>query len=274
MDKKISVIMSAYNENIEWFEKSLISILNQTIKEIEVILIIDNHNNIELINIAKKYSQKDNRIKLLINKENKGLVYCLNKGLEMSTTDIIARMDSDDISELNRLKIQLDYLNNYHNCVLCGTQAIFIDENDNILKQRDIVPNKFKDIKKVIKYRNVFYHPSIMFRKKNIIDIGGYRDIKYAEDYDLITRLILSGKEVHNINKVLLKYRIRNNSITQSNDNIQKNSEKYIKYNLKNNIIDNTKFFLCKDKFTLKDKIIRKLDRGIYKLNLILIGEK
>ena len=59
--------MSAYNEKIDWFEKSLISILNQTIKEIELILIIDNPNNIELINIAKKYSQKDNRIKLLIN---------------------------------------------------------------------------------------------------------------------------------------------------------------------------------------------------------------
>lgn len=269
----ISVIMSAYNEKAEWFEKSLLSVLNQTFKEIEIILIIDNPNNIDLINIAQKYSEKDKRIKLIINNENRGLVYCLNKGLEVSSYDIVARMDSDDISKKDRLKTQLEYLNKYKDCVLCGTQAVFIDEDDNVLEKRDIVPNKFKDIKKVIKYRNVFYHPSIMFRKKDIIEIGGYRDIKYAEDYDLITRLILNGKEVNNIGEILLEYRIRCNSITQSNDTIQKNSEKYIKNNFKNKIIDDTNLFLCKDDFSLKDKIFRKLDRVIYKLNLIFMGE-
>ena len=109
----ISVIMSAYNEKAEWFEKSLLSVLNQTFKEIEIILIIDNPNNIDLINIAKKYSEKDKRIKLIINNENRGLVYCLNKGVEVSSYDIVARMDSDDISKKDRLKTQLEYLNKY-----------------------------------------------------------------------------------------------------------------------------------------------------------------
>ncbi len=266
MNDKISVLMSAYNEKPYWFELSLLSILNQTITQLDIVLIIDNPNNKELIKVAKKYCEIDSRINLIINSENKGLVYSLNKGLKLCKFDIIARMDSDDISNNDRFEKQLKYLNNNKNCVLCGTQAIFIDENNKALSKCDMVPCVFDDIKKLIKYRNVFYHPSIMFRKKDIIDIGGYRDIKYAEDYDLITRLILNGKEVCNLDDILLKYRIRSNSITQSNDNIQRNSEYYVKYNFKNNIIDSKKEFINSEKFFLKHKISRKLDRIIYKI--------
>lgn len=261
----ITIIMSAYNEKEEWFEKSLYSILNQTYKNIEVILIIDNPNNEGIINLAKKIN--DNRLKLIINKENRGLVYCLNKGLEISNGSFIARMDADDISMPSRLEKQINYMHKNSEVILLGTQPILIDEYDNLINRKEILPTKFKDIKRALKYTNVFYHPSIMFRKDFIMNIGGYRDIKYAEDYDLITRIVINKGKVENLNEKLLKYRIRESGITQSNSDIQKNSEKFIKRNFRNGKLNNCAEFCDNSKFAIKDKLLRKVDRFIYKVN-------
>lgn len=261
----ISIIMSAYNEKEIWFKKSLYSILNQTYKNIEVILIIDNPNNHEIINLAKKIN--DNRLKLVINKENRGLVYCLNKGLEISKGSFIARMDSDDISMPLRLEKQINYMKKNSDVVLLGTQPILIDEDGNLIDRKEVLPTRFKDIKKALKYTNVFYHPSIMFKKDFIVNIGGYREIKYAEDYDLITRVVLNKGKIENLNEQLLKYRIRQSGITQSNSNIQKNSEKFIKKNFRSGELDNYTEFYDNSKFSFKDKFLRKIDRFIYKVN-------
>lgn len=269
-EELISVIMSAYNEKIEWFEKSIRSILNQSYKNIELILIVDNPNNTDLIKLAKKYEKDDRRVRLIINKENRGLVYCLNKGLKISKGKYIARMDADDISNVERLMIQKRYFDNDDNIVLIGTQANFIDEYGTVLDKEDKVPTKYIIIKNLIRYRNVFYHPSIMFKREAVINIGGYRDIKYAEDYDLITRILMQGYKVENLEECLLSYRLRRNSISRTNVKIQLNSEKFIKKNYKNNDIKKDVSIYCCDKSISNfDKIRRKIDRIIYKFKFV-----
>ena len=235
----VSVIMSTYNENVEWIKLAVDSILNQTYKELEFIIIIDNPNNEEIISYLKTIN--DERIKLVVNDKNIGLVRSLNKGIELSKGKYIARMDADDISIDTRIEEQVNYLNLHKEICLVGSNMEFIDEygikledqNKNILTGSD-------NIERVLKYKNIMNHPTFMFRKSVICDkkINKYRYVKYAEDYDLVCRIVANGYKIDNINKKFLKYRIRNNSITRSNEFYQVKVSLYIADLYKKNKLD------------------------------------
>lgn len=115
---KISVIMSAYNESFDELSRSIDSIINQTYKNIEFIIVSDNPENKEI----KKAVQvaNDQRIKYLENKENVGLVQSLNRAISEATGSIITRMDADDISKKTRLKDELQYMQQ-NNLDIVGT---------------------------------------------------------------------------------------------------------------------------------------------------------
>ena len=104
---KVSVIMSAFNEEIEYIQLAIDSILNQTFKDFEFIIILDNPSNETLKNYLISRKQEDCRIKFYANEKNIGLANCLNKGISLAKGDLICRMDADDISLPNRLEIQV-----------------------------------------------------------------------------------------------------------------------------------------------------------------------
>ena len=131
---EISVIMSVYNEPKEYLIRSIESILNQTFKDFEFIVILDNPKNEIARNIAKEYSLKDERIVFIKNEENIGLTKSLNKGISISKGKFIARMDADDISHPKRFEEQISFLNKNNEYGLCGTKAYLIDENGKILE--------------------------------------------------------------------------------------------------------------------------------------------
>ena len=124
----ISVLMSAYNEPINYVQQAVDSITAQTYKNIEFIIIVDNPDNQPLIDLLSQAVEKDPRINIVINEKNIGLAMSLNKALHLSTGDIIARMDADDISKPNRLEIELNYLL-CHNLDVIGCAIEKIDEN-------------------------------------------------------------------------------------------------------------------------------------------------
>ena len=97
MDKKIGVIMSAYNENIDWVRESVDSILKQTYSNLKLYITLDNPDNCELRELLEYYESTDDRVRLIKNEHNLGLVTCLNKMINIVDEDIIARMDADDI---------------------------------------------------------------------------------------------------------------------------------------------------------------------------------
>ena len=214
---KISVVMSTYNETKDDLEKAIKSILNQTFKEFEFLIILDNPQNEVHKNIIMRFKEQDERIKFYINEENIGLAKSLNRGIDLANGKYIARMDADDISMPERLEKEYIFLEKNTDISIVSTNKIIIDENDNELyKASDLVTDDLK-IKKTLKFMSIIVHPTVMFRKEDILKIGKYRNFKASQDYDLWLRASYEGLKFSIINEYLIKYRVRNNNISNSN---------------------------------------------------------
>lgn len=110
MNDLISIIMSAYREPLVWIRQAVDSVLNQTYKNIEFIIVVDDPDNTELIDYVTKREEQDPRITIHINEKNIGLAASLNRAIGLAKGEYIARMDADDISERDRLACQMKYL--------------------------------------------------------------------------------------------------------------------------------------------------------------------
>lgn len=130
---KLSIIMSVYSEPIEWMRLSVDSILNQSYKDFEFIIINDKPDRKENRELLDVYKHKDNRIVLINNKVNLGLTKSLNIGLLAAKGEYIARMDADDISLPDRLKQQVDFLDTHPEVSIVGCSAYKIDEEGNVI---------------------------------------------------------------------------------------------------------------------------------------------
>lgn len=214
--EKISVIMSTYNEPEEWVRKSIESILNQSYRNLELIVVCDNPENVQLINILNEYNQKDSRVKLILNEVNLGLSKSLNRALEKVTGKYVARMDSDDIAIENRIELQIKYLKE-KKLDLIGSGVVCIDESGKKISNMNSFPKSDKEVRKKIIHNNCLAHPTWVGRVEVFKDNKGYREIPYAEDYDFILRALDKGYKLGNINSILLKYRIRSSSISNKN---------------------------------------------------------
>ena len=203
--------MPVYNSK-KFLDESIKSILNQTFKDFEFIIINDCSTD-KSLEIIKEYQNKDKRIKVINNKKNIGGPPSRNKGIKEAKGKYIAIMDSDDISLPKRLEKQYNYLEKNKDIFLLGTGSINISESGK--KQTSFLPPKeYIKIKKILPYRNCLVHPSIMFRNNGKIR---YREkFVYSEDYDLYLILLSEDKKIENIREKLIKYRYALNSIGQS----------------------------------------------------------
>lgn len=210
-NQEISVIMSVYNSK-RYLSESIESILNQTFKNFEFI-IVDDGSTDDSLGIIKEFMKKDKRILLINNNSNIGLTKSLNKALKKAKGKYIARMDTDDVSMPERLEKQYNFLEKNEDVFLVGTGSINIDETgENTTTFNPIV--SFEEIKKTLPYKNCIYHPSIMFRNEKGIC---YREkFVYSQDYDLYLRLLSNGKKLVNLPDKLIKYRCNPNAITQT----------------------------------------------------------
>jgi len=211
---KISVVMSVYDGE-KFLEEAVLSVLNQTYKDFEFIIIDDGSTDSSL-KMLRSFEKKDERIKL-VSRENKGLTRSLNEGIKLAQGEYIARMDGDDISMPKRFEKQIDFLEKNKDIALCGTWAINIDENGNEIGEYK-TPTTNKEIRKMILFHNPFIHPSVMMRKEIINNVGLYNEkIKYAQDYEYWLRIIKKNK-MANLNSFLLWYRIVKKSMTRKSN--------------------------------------------------------
>jgi glycosyltransferase involved in cell wall biosynthesis len=213
----ISVIMSVYNEKEAWLIESIESILKQTYKNIEFIIILDNPNNKEAKKTIEYYKNKDSRVVFIQNETNLGLTKSLNKGLEFAKGKYIARMDADDVAVDIRLQYQIDYLKKNRDTGLVSGNIIYINEDNDIFDKSDYKNMKNHDFKKTIIDYDPFAHPTWMFKKSILQKLKNYRDINSAEDYDFICRALINSISCGIIEEPLLYYRVRSSSITESN---------------------------------------------------------
>lgn len=245
MSDLISVIMSTYNEKLEWIEESINSILEQTYKNIEFIIVLDNPKNKPLKDLLIAFSEKDNRIKLIINNENMGLVRSLNIALQHCNGKYIARMDADDISYSQRLSLQKDFLEkNNLDFIFSGVKLI----NENSFELYDTNNELLNSIitKQLLEITNISNHPTWFLKAEIYKKLNGYRDIPYCEDYDFSLRCLISNVRIGKMDKNVLKYRVRSSSISRSNSLEQylnsKSLRKLYKENKLNNINEVEKF--------------------------------
>lgn len=233
---KVSVIIPTYNvEN--YIEESIYSIINQTYKNIEII-VVDDCSTDKTYEKLMEIQKLDKRLIVLRNEKNSKICYSLNRALQHATGEYIVRMDGDDISELDRIEKQIIYLKEHSDVDLVGVGTINIDENGNEIS-RTSYSEDFNILKKISKYASPVLH--IWMAKKNVYDkLNGYREMPYVEDYDFLLRMITSGYKFANISEYFgYKVRTRNGNTASTVGINQRKAFDYAKnlylYRLKNN---------------------------------------
>lgn len=208
-----SVAMSVYaKDNEKWFDTALNSIIEQTLKPNEIVLVIDGAIPQTIQDVIDKYllicSSKEILLKIIQLSENKGLGRALSIAVDKCSNEIIARMDSDDISVKNRFEMQMRILVQHEEIdIVGGDIAEFIGNVENRVGRRS-VPLSDKAIKKYVKKRCPFNHVTVMYRKKAVLKAGGYKDLFWNEDYYLWIRMTEKGCQMANTGSVLVNVRV------------------------------------------------------------------
>ncbi len=216
---EISVLMCVYQENIHYIRESIESILNQSYKGFEFIIIADDPSCNRVIQVIQEYELSDCRIKLYINKENVGLTKSLNIGLKMCSGEYIVRMDADDIAHPKRIEFQLSFMKRHPEAYACSCYAKIINENGQIITKRK-VPVKRGLIDVTRMFFSPLVHPGSMFRRKVNGELLEYDEhFRYSQDFDLWSRLP-DGKLL-NLPKYLLYYRVTKGQISSKNKSEQ-----------------------------------------------------
>lgn len=203
--EKYSVLMSLYKrEHPEYLRLALDSMLNQTVKPDEIVLVEDGPLTDALYAVVDEYKDK---LHLVINEKNLGLGLALNEGLKACRNELVARMDTDDISKPDRCEKQLKRFEDKPYLAIVGSHIDeFVGTPDNVISQRR-VPTDSDSIYSFAKKRSAFNHPAVMYRKSAVMTEGGYSDLKRNQDVDLFGRMLFKGHKAENIDEALLWFR-------------------------------------------------------------------
>lgn len=204
-----SVLMSIYiKDNPKWFEEALDSMVNQTLKPTELLIMQDGPiTDIQKV-IIDKYMEKYPFIRTIPNNTNQGLGLVLKDGINAAKYDLIARMDADDISIPTRFEKQIEYFKNHLEVDCVGSLIVEFEDNP---YNSDIVrklPETNEEIIRFAKKRNPIGHSSVMYKKEAVLKAGNYRDYYLVEDYDLWVRMIESGAKFYNFQEAITYMRI------------------------------------------------------------------
>lgn len=206
--EKYSVLMSVYkNDKPEWVEIAINSMLKQTIKPDEIVLIIDGEIP-EDLREKVEYLKKTNKVlKVFENEKNLGLGLTMQRGILLCSNELVARMDSDDYSLPDRIEKELKLMQENDLDMVGAQTAEFVDNVDNVVSIHN-VPIGEKEILKYSKQRNPICHSSVLFKKSKVIESGNYQDMKLCEDYFLWIRMLQHGCKIDNHPEVLFKMRV------------------------------------------------------------------
>jgi glycosyltransferase involved in cell wall biosynthesis len=207
---KFTVLMSVYYKEVPYLlDQSLRSLFyNQSLIPDEVVLVKDGPLTDELESVIKKYEVEFSKnLKIVGLDQNQGLGRALNIGLDYCSNELVARMDSDDISAVHRFDKQLQCfkLNNKID-VVGGYISEFYDTPEQPVATRK-VPNQMKEIIEMMKRRNPINHVTVMFKKNAVLRAGGYMHLPFLEDYYLWIRMVENGSEFMNLDDVLVYVR-------------------------------------------------------------------
>ena len=267
MELLFSVAMSVYkNDSPIYFDRALESITKQqSIKPNEIVLVVDGPVSEEIDNVIEKYQNYN--LKTIRLEKNVGLGNALKIATENCNYNLIARMDSDDIALNNRFEQQLKIFERNPDVDICGGNiSEFIDDENHIIGYR-IVPQTDEELKKYAKKRCPFNHATVMFKKKSLIEAGGYIDWHYNEDYYLWIRMMLKSAVFSNTGTVLVNTRTGKDQYARRGGKKYYLSEKKLqKYMLDNKIINRYLYLSnCFKRFVIQVLLPNKIRGYIYK---------
>ncbi|MBS7562852.1 glycosyltransferase [Mucilaginibacter sp. Bleaf8] len=204
---KISVILPVYNTEL-YIKEAVDSILNQTFKDFEL-LVINDASTDNTLHILQQIN--DDRLKIINNETNLKVVKSLNKGLDLAQGEYIARMDADDIAHPQRFEKQLRFFETNPDVDFVGSWVQTFGSESNVMK----AATEHDHIKVRLFFLNPIFHPAVMFKKQSF-NVNGYRfDERFtnAEDYGMWVKAIDTLKFA-NVPEILLKYRVHNNNVS------------------------------------------------------------
>ena len=207
--EKYSVLMSLYiKEKPEYLDLAIKSMVEQTLKPDEIVIVKDGPITDELQAILDKYNAAYPELFNIVGYEkNRGLGLALNFGLEHCRNELVARMDTDDISKPERCEKQVKAFEEYpENSIIGSAVDEFYGTPDNVTARR-VVPCNYKEIYQFAKKRSAFNHPSVMYRKSKVLEFEGYANLRRNQDVDLFGRMLFGGCKAANFKESLLWFR-------------------------------------------------------------------
>lgn len=192
-NSKYTVLMSVYyKEKPEYLSLSIESMLNQTVKPDEFIIVKDGPLTAELDGVINNFvTAYPEMFNIIVNETNLGLGPALAKGIENSKNELIARMDSDDYAVSTRCERQLDKFREDPKLGMVGSyEAEFVDTVDNVISIHR-VPSENDEIERFMHRRCSVLHPTVMYKKSAVLKSGNYQSVLLYEDYDLFARMVL-----------------------------------------------------------------------------------
>lgn len=213
MNNKYSVLMSVYyKENVKFLKESINSMLTQTIMPSEIVIVKDGPLTNELEREIKKYILNYPGLFVVVElKENVGLGLALAEGIKQCHNELVARMDSDDISIKERCELQLKEFDKDSSLDVCGGIIKEFSEDINNITSIRKVPLKDQEIKKYQKRRDGVNHVTVMFKKSKVLEAGNYQHALLMEDSMLWVNMILHNAKFMNIDKTLVYVRTGEN---------------------------------------------------------------
>ena len=205
-----TVSMSVYaGEKAENLAASLESMLGQTLPCRELILCCDGALTPELDEVVEEYKRRfDGRMRVLRSGGHVGVGACANAALRAARTDIIVKMDSDDISSPERCEKQMRLFAGDPGLDMCGAYLEeFDDETGGAIAVKK-APVTHDEIMVYARRRNPFNNPTFAYRRSAALAAGGYTQSGRCEDFDLVVKMLMNGARGENIPEVLLRYRV------------------------------------------------------------------
>ena len=219
--KNVSVLISSYNTKVEYIHACLESIKHQIGHfNMEIVWINDGSDDLhtQLLKKALEHFERTTRFVTIVyseNEGNKGIGYTLNCGVEMCSHEIIVKMDSDDMRVPDRIKKQLEYMENNPEVKICGAQIKMFQDNGNVVSKTNHPSLTWEQYKKRPSYW-FMNHPTVCYRKSAVLEVGNYNKEmkKKAEDFELELRMLKRYGYVHNSDEELLNYRLHEKQAT------------------------------------------------------------
>ena len=254
--ERVTVLLTVYNRKS--VSDTIESILNQSYSDFKL-LIIDNASTDGTYELIRKYEEKDSRICVIRNSENRGQIYSLNLGLSLSDSEYIARIDADDLMLPQRLEKQIEFLDKNPHSVICGSWYQTIsDDNKLFLKKTPACSNEA--IRLLLPIMSPFCHPSVMIRssviKKNNIKYN--ESFEIAADYNFWIELLNFG-DGYNLPEVLLYYRVGLSNDSYIKKEITKKETFYIREKLIEGLQDSNKKRILQEIIQIEEKINKTL---------------